>query len=565
MNPGPGPGRERRLKPLKRVVRVLALVGTLGTIGALGIVGYVLWSGGLRATVEPSALETAVARTLRHWTIPRSARRQRNPLQTTAADLARGREVFRAQCADCHARDGGGLTPIGRSLYPRPPDLRADATQSLSDGELQYIIANGVPLTGMAAWAHPRGLTGDDTWRVVEFIRTLRPYEAAATAPTLRAVRTAQYVGSAACERCHAEIYRRWKQTPMANIVRDPRQAPAAILPVLSTNHVSPFTIDQVAFVYGSLWKQRYFTRIGDDYYPLPVQWEVANHTWSKYMVPKGGDWWEPFYPADNMQRPTGPTCDGCHSVGYDLRTKQVAEWNVGCERCHGPGGEHAAHPTTGNILNPARMGEVAANDTCIQCHSQGRPLTNPISGRYYDWPVGYNVGLRLADFWQLEGHTLGQTNFYYFADGTAHKNRMQGNDFAQSVMYRRGVTCFDCHDVHGTDNYAQLVKPSQTLCLDCHGASSPNGPRAPTIEAHTHHKADSPGSQCVACHMPAIESEGVPNTNVHAHTFRFITPGMTDAYRIPNPCTSCHTGKSTAWATDAMRHWPDRSPWRLQ
>ena len=41
-----------------------------------------------------------------------------------------------------------------------------------------------------------------------------------------------------------------------------------------------------------------------------------------------------------------------------------------------------------------------------------------------------------------------------------AHKNRMQGNDFVQSVMYRHGVTCATCHDVHGTDNYAQLREP---------------------------------------------------------------------------------------------------------
>jgi predicted CXXCH cytochrome family protein len=531
----------------------------------LGIIAYIRWSGGLRATAEPSAVETFLARTVRHWAIPASARRASSPLRATAADVGQGRAVFLAQCADCHSRDGSGLTPTGRGLYPRPPDLRAAATQSLSDGELQYIIANGVPLTGMAAWVHPRALTTDDTWRLVAFIRTLRPSGVAPAAGLAQAAPAPHYVGSAACARCHADLYRRWQQTPMANVVRDPRQAPHAIIPALSSNHVSPFTVDQVALVYGSLWKQRYFTKIGDDYFPLPVQWEVANRRWSKYMVPKGADWWEPFYPADNRQRPTGPTCDGCHSVGYDVQTKRVAEWNVGCERCHGPGSEHVAQPTTNNIVNPGRMDPVAASDTCIQCHSQGRPLTNPIDGRYYDWPVGYNVGLALADFWRLESHTLGQTNFYYFADGTAHKNRMQGNDFAQSVMYRRGVTCADCHDVHGTGNDAQLVKPAQALCLQCHGPSSPNGPRAVTIEAHTHHQVDSAGSQCVACHMPAIESEGVPGTNVHAHTFRFITPAMTDQYGIPNPCTSCHTDKSTAWATDAMRHWPDRSPWRLE
>jgi predicted CXXCH cytochrome family protein len=518
---------------------------------------------GFPATSEPSRIERFVGRTVRNLAIPRTARREKNPLPASADNLQTGRELFLARCANCHGVDGSGRTPVGRSLYPRVPDLRAQPTQSLSDGEIHYIIQKGVQLTGMPAWGNPYQQS-DDIWQLVIFIRNQRPLTN--TEQTQQAsMGAAHYVGSQACTKCHADIYDRWKKTPMANIVRDLRQHPDAIIPDLSTNTVAKFSREQVAFVYGSLWKQRYFTRVGDDYYPLPVQWEIKNHVWSKYFVKPGTDWWAEYYPPDNMQRPTGPTCDGCHSVGYDIHTKQVAEWNVGCERCHGPGSEHAAHPARGNIFNPSHMNYVAATDTCIQCHSQGRPLTIPLEGKYYDWPVGYQVGGRLQDYWKLEERSLGATDFYYFPDGTAHKNRMQGNDFVQSVMYRRGITCFSCHDVHGTNNYAQLIKPADKLCLDCHGPVSPNGPRTATLEEHTHHKKDSQGSQCVACHMPQIETEGPPNTFVHAHTFRFITPQMTDEYKIPNPCTQCHTDKSTAWATDAMRHWPERSPWRLQ
>jgi len=375
----------------------------------------------------------------------------------------------------------------------------------------------------------------------------------------------AHYVGSESCQKCHAAIYERWKKTPMANVVRDPKVHPDAIIPDLSTNDIAKFTVDQVAFVYGSRWKQRYFTKIGDDYYPLPVQWDIGNKKWLKYHVPDtGADWWTAFYPSDNMQRPTGPTCDGCHSVNYDIHTRQVTEWNVGCERCHGPGSEHVAHPTRTNILNPSEMDDVASNDTCIQCHSQGRPRSGLIEGKAYDWPVGYHVGLHLADFWKLDDVMLGQTDFLHFADGTAHKNRMQGNDFVQSVMYRHGITCASCHDVHGTDNPAQLRKPADQLCLDCHGPTSPNGPHTATLEEHTHHKDGSPGSRCVACHMPRIETQGVPGSFVSAHTFRFITPAMTDKYKMPNPCTSCHTDKDTAWAGKQLSSWKSASPWRV-
>jgi predicted CXXCH cytochrome family protein len=296
------------------------------------------------------------------------------------------------------------------------------------------------------------------------------------------------------------------------------------------------------------------------------VQWDIGNKKWMKYHVADtGADWWTAYYPSDNMQRPTGPTCDGCHSVDYDIHTKQVAEWNVGCERCHGPGSEHVAHPARLNILNPSEEDDVAASDTCIQCHSQGQPRAGLIEGKAYDWPVGYHTGLHLADFWKLEDGTLGQTDFLHFADGTAHKNRMQGNDFVQSLMYRHGVTCASCHDVHGTQNYAELRKPADKLCLDCHGPTSPNGPRAATLEEHTHHKEGSAGSQCVACHMPRIETQGVPGAFVTAHTFRFITPAMTEKYKIPNPCTSCHSDKDAAWASKELFAWKTASPWRMQ
>ena len=350
----------------------------------------------------------------------------------------------------------------------------------------------------------------------------------------------------------------------MANVVRDPREHPDAIIADLSkADPMVTFGANDVAFVYGSRWKQRYFTRVGDDYFPLPAQWDVTHAMWRPYFVKDGTDWWVPFYPADNAKRPTGPLCDGCHSVGYDVRTKAVTEWNVGCEKCHGAGSEHVAHPTAANIVNPSRHGYVAANDVCIQCHSQGRPVTNPIEGRTYDWPVGYKVGLALREFWQLEEHTLGETTFTHFADGTGHKNRMQGNDFVTSLMYARGVTCASCHDVHGTSNDADLILPGSAVCSQCHSPGSKNGPRAPALEGHTHHRAGSTGSACVACHMPRIE-QTLGDVMVSAHTFRFIPPSLTEQSRIPNPCTSCHQGKSTAWAIEALRSWRDVSPWRV-
>jgi predicted CXXCH cytochrome family protein len=380
----------------------------------------------------------------------------------------------------------------------------------------------------------------------------------------VRSQAPSQYVGSQACKRCHAPTYERWSKTRMANVVRDPKEHPEAVLPDFAkADPLLTFKLDDVAFVYGSKWKQRYFTRAGDDYYPLPAQWDVTHRVWRPYFVQPNTDWWVPHYPADNMKRPTGPLCDGCHSVNYDIAKKTVTEWNVGCERCHGPGSDHVTQPNARNIVNPSKLDFVRASDTCIQCHSQGQPLKNPQEGQFYDWPVGFHQGGRLADFWRLEEHTLGETSFTHFADGTAHKNRMQGNDFVQSQMYKRGVTCFSCHDAHGTPNNADLIKPARDVCFTCHSPMSPNGPRAATIEQHTHHARGSAGSDCVACHMPPIE-QTIADVNVRSHTFRFITPGESERLKVPNPCVVCHKDKTNAWAADELKRWPELSPWRV-
>lgn len=389
---------------------------------------------------------------------------------------------------------------------------------------------------------------------------------AAAFIVSLPASVTAQpadgYVGSAACEDCHEDIYARWKKTRMANIFVDAREHPEAVLgDFSSSSDVLTFTRRDFDFTYGSKWKQRYFKKVGNDYFVLPAQWDVQNKTWRRYHAEVGADWWVPFYPSDNMQRPTGPLCDGCHSTHYDIATKQVTEWNVGCEKCHGPGAAHVADPKSYNIVNPQRLDFVTGNDVCLQCHTQGRPIETPLDGVYYDWPVGFQPGKRLSDYWVLEAHRLGESSFTHWPDGSAHKNRMQGNDYVQSVMYTRGIRCWACHDVHGTENNADLVRPANLLCLTCHGPQSPAGPRGGSLLAHSQHSAEK--AQCVDCHMPKIASE-IADVRVRSHTFHFITPAMSEQYGIPNPCLSCHTDQTTAWVAADLAKWKNVSPWRV-
>jgi predicted CXXCH cytochrome family protein len=139
----------------------------------------------------------------------------------------------------------------------------------------------------------------------------------------------------------------------------------------------------------------------------------------------------------------------------------------------------------------------------------------------------------------------------------------MQGNDFIASQMHTHGVSCFTCHDSHGSSNPSLLKKPASTLCLDCHGAGSANGPRAPSIEQHTHHAAGSPGNECIACHMPKI-AQTIADVNVRSHSFRFVGPALTESPQVPNACNACHSDKSASWALEALATWSDQSPWRM-
>jgi mono/diheme cytochrome c family protein len=157
---------------MKAVLKALAVLVALVVLLA---VAAFIWIGsrGISARAEPGAIETAVARTMRRLAIPRDARGRQNPVAATPEIIAAGMSHYADHCAACHANDGSGETAIGLGLYPRPPDMRQAVTQELTDGELFYIIENGVRLTGMPAWGTGAPEQAEDTWHLVHFIRRL--------------------------------------------------------------------------------------------------------------------------------------------------------------------------------------------------------------------------------------------------------------------------------------------------------------------------------------------------------------------------------------------------------
>jgi mono/diheme cytochrome c family protein len=153
---------------MRRVLLGLVMVTVL-------IAGAGAWmlSRGFSAREAPSAMEAAVARRLRHLAVPRGARQAKNPLPAGPEVMAEALAHFADHCALCHANDGSGRTTLGQGTYPKAPDMRLPDTQRLSDGELFYIIENGVRFTAMPGWGTPAPEDDAGTWGLVHFIRRL--------------------------------------------------------------------------------------------------------------------------------------------------------------------------------------------------------------------------------------------------------------------------------------------------------------------------------------------------------------------------------------------------------
>lgn len=101
--------------------------------------------------------------------IPDEYRGMQNPLPATPPNLQQGEKRYAEYCASCHGADGAGDTPLGHALYPRPGDLRSPSVQAQSDGELFWIVAQGIRYSGMPA-GHGQH-TEEQMWQFVLHLR----------------------------------------------------------------------------------------------------------------------------------------------------------------------------------------------------------------------------------------------------------------------------------------------------------------------------------------------------------------------------------------------------------
>ena len=150
------------------------VLGAFAACGVAAIAGALLLStaGGFSTREPPMALERWLARWTRTAALPADAKARVNPVQNSPEVLTAARAHWADHCAGCHANDGSGDTAMGKNSYPPAPDMRLPETQQKTDGELFYIVQNGIRISGMPAWGGSEHAE-QDSWKLVHFIRHL--------------------------------------------------------------------------------------------------------------------------------------------------------------------------------------------------------------------------------------------------------------------------------------------------------------------------------------------------------------------------------------------------------
>lgn len=117
-------------------------------------------------TVEPTKLPVTT-----DYDVPAEDAGIVNPIAADEASLERGGEIYEATCIKCHGEQGDGKGPTASRLNPEPADFRAEHVTTLSDGELLYIITNGIEDSAMIPFNF---LDEDKRWHLVNYIRSFQ-------------------------------------------------------------------------------------------------------------------------------------------------------------------------------------------------------------------------------------------------------------------------------------------------------------------------------------------------------------------------------------------------------
>jgi hypothetical protein len=412
----------------------------------------------------------------------------------------------------------------------------------------------------------------------------------------------AAFVGSATCQGCHATETTAWRSSQHALAMQDAR--PSTVLGRFDSTRFAAGGIASVFFRRGDAY---FVNTVGGD--GQPHEYQIRNtfgvYPLQQYLVELPGGFVQTLFTAWDARPATqggqrwfslGPVaiaehsdefhwtgrqynwnymCADCHSTavrkGYDAGADQfrttMAEIDVACEACHGPGSNHAKwarYPswlrrfrwssnglpnqlterhgarwsidsTTGNARRSTPRTSDREIETCAQCHARRSHIAD-----------GYVAGRPFFDYYT----PLLLMPELYFADGQQRDEVYTYGSFLQSRMYGAGVTCSDCHEPHA----AKLRRPGNGVCGQCHRAAKYD------TTAHHFHPAASAGARCVSCHMPDTTYMQIDPR--HDHSIRIPRPDLSVDYGVPNACNRCHADRDARWASAQIRaHYPNPKP----
>ena len=317
----------------------------------------------------------------------------------------------------------------------------------------------------------------------------------------------------------------------------------------------------EIKYTFGVAPLQQYLVEFpGGRLQSLTIAWDVGKKRWFSLYPGERIALDDPLHWTGRYQN-WNMMCGECHTTdfkkGYDPKADTYqTTWsglNVGCQACHGPGGDHVAWAKKGSKGGPSGLlvGFKAADsryevDACATCHSRRGRIAS-----------GEHPGRPLYDTLRPEPLRIG----LYHPDGQQLDEVYEYGSFRQSRMYQRGVRCSDCHNPHS----GKIRAEGNAVCAQCHQPEA--NPRFPTLArkvydapAHHFHKVDSPGARCVNCHMPTKSYMIVdPRRD---HTLRPPRPDLSVKIGTPNACAGCHRDRTAEWAVAALAKWygPERS-----
>ena len=381
-----------------------------------------------------------------------------------------------------------------------------------------------------------------------------------------------QYAGSASCQECHASEFEQWKPSNHRMAERplmaefdveafDPdqgfevasikstakKEADTHIIETLGVGGTNQ--VHRLERVIGHTPLRQYLTDIGNGrLQAMDTSYDPHHHEWFNVYGEEGrqaGEWGHWTGRGMNWNS----MCAGCHNTrlrkNYDPETDQyhtaMAEMSVGCESCHGPLKAHVQYyksPETYEKPPKAPLGDRDASqilDTRGSCHSRRTELTGDfVPGESY------------LDHYSL---VIPDASDLYYADGQVRDEDYVYTSFLSSKMHQSGVHCLDCHNPHSNET----ILPGNALCMRCHSGGYPKSPVIDPAK-HMFHPSDTPGGNCVDCHMP--QTTYMQRHPRRDHGFTIPDPLLTKELGIPNACNRCHEDQTTDWAITKVDEW---------